>query len=155
MKKSLRAVAGVVAVLAVGAAAGTASAATRPTYYTYKKCSSKILCQGLAVTNGTGSKVAALQLGPKCRLKGSKATAYNNRQYTVSKGAFTAKLRLTSYDSGVLEGEAATVTVRGTVVNKVRMRLNYTIVGKLVPGCSNVAKTGSIVLPFAGVARGG
>ncbi len=155
MKTSLKAVLGAAAVLAVGAAAGTASAATQPTYHTYKKCSSKFLCQGLAVTNGTSSKVVSLQFGPKCRLKGSKALAYNDRTYGVSKGAFTAKLKLTSYDSGVTEGAKATITIHGIVVKKVRIRLNYTIVGNLTPGCGNVAKTGAIILPYTGVAHGG
>ncbi len=154
-KTSMKAV---IAAAAVMMAAVTASAATtikHPTYYMYKKCASPFLCQGLAATNATSSKVVSLQFAPKCRLKKSRILAYNGQKYGVTKGVFTAKMNLTSSDEGMTEAVKAKVTIRGAVVKKVRIRLDYTIVGDLAAGCTNVKKTGTMMLPFKGAQSGG
>lgn len=154
-KTSLTAVIAAAAAIAVGVTAGSATAAKPPTYYMYKKCASKFLCQGLAATNATSSKVVSLQFAPKCRMKKSRILAYNNRNYGVTKGAFTAKMDLTSSDEGMTQAVKAKVTIRGTIVKKVRVRLDYTIVGDLSAGCNNIKKTGTMMLPFKAVQSGG
>lgn len=132
-----------------------ATAAKTPTYLIYKKCSTKILCQYFGATNSANTKIQTLQLGPKCKAKGSVFTSYSTKKISLnSKKKFSAVLDYSSRDQGATTAVTGKVNVSGKIYKKDEISLKYDIDGELSDGCKNLKDT-TVTIKYAGSQTGG
>jgi hypothetical protein len=143
-----------IAAVAVALPAFAGAAGGMPSYFVYKKCSSRTSCLASAYTNTANTRIVALSLSGRCSGATSTLSGQANGPIRInSKHRYSGKLSVNSWKQGDAQGTVGVATVSGKVTKQNKLTLKYTI-DKVAAGCEN-AISGSYTLKYAGRQTGG